>query len=178
MRGYARAIDDCEPVGFAMPIGKQIGVRNMAVPVISGVGRIVGELTNEEIAKNANVMTSADVQNFREALDRRGGGLPAVVKSPFMGLMQMHVDTGGALRCVALMNLRIDEQGPVRILLRGIPPTWKGAVWHEMRREPVWLELEQVCGEMYVTVPSVGAWNAGYLSGTERRAAPPLDFWL
>lgn len=167
LRGYARVIDGCEPVGFTMPSGKQIGVRKMAVPVISGVGRIVGELTNEEIGKNANVMTSADVQKFRDALDRRGGGLPAVVKSPFMGLMQVHVDKNGALRSVALMNLRITEQGPVRILLRGIPQTWKGAVWNEMRQEPVRLELEQTGGETYVTIPSVGAWNAGYLCGVE-----------
>ena len=154
-----------------MPIGKQIGVRKMAIPVISGVGRVVGELTNEEIVNNANVMTSTDVQEFRDALDRRGGGLPAVVKSPFMGLMQVHVDESGALRSVALMNLRITEQGPVRVLLRGVPQTWKGAVWNEMRREPVGLELEQTGGETYATIPSVGAWNAGYLSGAETTPA-------
>ena len=148
-----------------MPNERRIGVRNMAIPVVSGVGRIVGELTNEEVGKNANVMTSVDVQKFRDALDRRGGGLPAVVKSPFMGLMQVHVDNGGALRSVALMNLRITEQGPVRILLRGIPQAWKGAVWNEMRREPVKLDLERIGGETYVTIPSVGAWNAGYLCG-------------
>ena len=90
-----------------------------------------------------------------------------MVKSPFMGLMQVHVDNSGALRSVALMNLRITEQGPVRILLRGIPQTWKGAVWNEMRLEPVRLELEQIGSETYVTVPSVGAWNAGYISGAE-----------
>ena len=66
---------------------------------------------------------------------------------------------------VALLNLRISEQGPVRILLRGVPPTWKGVVWHEMRREPVKLALERTGGETYATIPSVGAWNGGYLSG-------------
>ena len=69
------------------------------------------------------------------------------------------------LRSVALMNLRIAEQGPVRVLLRGVPPTWKGVVWHEMRREPVKLALERSGGETYATIPSVGAWNGGYLSG-------------
>ena len=34
------------------------------------------------------------------------------------------------LRNVALMNLRIVEQGPVRVLLRGVPPTWKGVAWN------------------------------------------------
>ena len=162
LRGYARAVDGCEPVGFTMPIENKIGARNMAIPVISGIGRSVGALGKEEIGKNANTMTSADVQKFRDALDARAGGLPAVVKSPFMGLMQVHVDKNGALRSVALMNLRIAEQGPVRILLRGVPPTWKGVVWHEMRREPVRLEFERAGGETYVTIPSVGPWNGGY----------------
>ena len=84
-----------------------------------------------------------------------------------MGLMQVHVDKNGALRSVALMNLRIVEQGPVRILLRGVPPAWKGVVWHEMRREPVRLEFERAGGETYVTIPSVGPWNGGYATGTD-----------
>jgi hypothetical protein len=109
----------------------------MAIPVISGIGRSVGELTKDEVGKNANLLTSADVQKFRDELDRRVGGLPAVVKSPFMGLMQVHVDKDGALRSVALMNLRIAEQGPVRILLRNVPPSWKCFVWNEMRRASV-----------------------------------------
>ncbi len=168
LRGYARVTDGCEPVGFTMPVEKKIGVRNMAIPVISGIGRSVGELTKDEVGKNANLLTSADVQKFRDGLDRRVGGLPAVVKSPFMGLMQVHVDKDGALRSVALMNLRIGEQGPVRILLRGVPSAWNGAaVWREMRREPVTLNIEQAGGATYVTVPSVGAWNGGYLSGAE-----------
>ena len=71
------------------------------------------------------------------------------------------------LRNVALMNLRIAEQGPVRVLLRGVPPTWKGVVWNEMRREPVMFELERTADGTYVTIPSVSAWNGGYLSGAE-----------
>ena len=112
-----------------------------------------------------NTMTSDEVQKFRDALDVRAGWLPAVVKSPFAGLMQAHVDKNGALRSVALMNLRIADQGPVRILLRGVPPTWKGAVWNEMRRESLKLEIERIGGEAYVAVPSVGAWNGGYMTG-------------
>ena len=163
LRGYARAVDGCESVGFTMPVDKKIGVRNMAIPVISGIGRSVGELTEDEIGKNANTMTSSDVQKFRDALDARAGGLPAVVRSPFMGLMQVHVDRGGALRCVALMSLRIAEQGPVRILLRNVPPSWKGAVWNEMRRPRLRLDILREDGETFVVIPEIGAWNAGFL---------------
>ena len=88
-----------------------------------------------------------------------------MVKSPFMGLMQVHVDKDGALRSVALMNLRIAEQGPVRILLRNVPPSWKCFVWNEMRREPVAIKLERTKNGTYATIPSVGAWNGGYLTG-------------
>ena len=77
--------DDGVSVCFAMPNERRIGVRNMAIPVVSGVGRIVGELTNEEIGKNANVMTSADVQKFRDALDRRGGSGQVAVHGTYAG---------------------------------------------------------------------------------------------
>ena len=165
LRGYAYAIDGCIPVGFTMPMDNKIGVRCMAVPVISGIGRSVGELTEKEIVKNANRMTSEEVQKFRDELDARAGGLPAAVKSPFKGLMQVHVDTKGMLRSVALMNLRITDQEPVRILLRSVPSAWKGVLWNEMRRKPIKIEIERIGSEAYATIPSVGAWNGGYMTG-------------
>ena len=78
---------------------------------------------------------------------------------------QVHVDKAGALRSVALMNLRISDHGPVRVLLRNVPPSWSGVVWNEMRRAPAKLELERTAGGAYVTIPSIGAWNGGYLTG-------------
>ena len=57
LRGYARVIDGCEPVGFAMPGEKRIGVRNMAIPVVSGVGRIVGELHGERTTQTEQLRT-------------------------------------------------------------------------------------------------------------------------
>ena len=109
-------------------------------------------------------MTSSQVQKMRDDLDSRAGGLQAVVKSPFMGLMQIHVDENDNLRCVALVNIRIADQGPVRLHLRKLPPSCKSVVWNEMCREPRSLELENVGGETFVTIPVVGAWNGGYLS--------------
>jgi len=167
LHGYARTVAGCEAVGFVQPGQPAIGIRRAAIPVLAGVGRSVGELTKDENAMNVNSMTSDDVQKLREELDGRAGGLPAVVKSPFSGLMQVHVDASGALRCVALMNLRIADQGPVRILLRKIPAGWKSAVWNEMCRPPVRLALERTKDGAYVTVPRVGAWNGGYLAGEE-----------
>jgi len=167
LHGYARMIEGCTAVGFTLPGNPQIGIRRAAIPVLAGPGRSVGTLTTAEVGQDLNMMTSADVQKLRDELDRRGGGLPAVVCSPFAGLMQIHVDKAGGLRSVALMNLRITEQGPVRIRLRKVPADWKAVDWCEMCRPSVKLTLEREGDEIFVTVPSVGAWNGGYLTKGE-----------
>ena len=165
LRGYAKTTAGCTAVGFAMPQQPKLGIRRIAIPVLAGPGRKVGALTNEEATKTSvNKMTSAQVQKMRDDLDRRAGGLQAVVKSPFMGLMQIHADENDNLRSVALQNIRISDQGPVRLLLRKLPPSCKTMVWNEMCRKPLALELENVGGETFVTIPAVGAWNGGYLS--------------
>jgi hypothetical protein len=64
---------------------------------------------------------SAEVQKLRDALDVRASGTPAVLESPFVGLMMPHVTADGSLRNVALLGLRLDEQGLVRLRLRGVP---------------------------------------------------------
>ena len=165
LHGYARVIEGCQAVGFSVPGVPQIGIRRIALPVLAGPGRCVGELTQAESGMNVNAMTSSDVQELRESLDRRGGALPAIVRSPFSGLMQVHVDSRGDLRCVALANLRITDQGPVRIGLRRIPAAWKRIMWYEMNHAPVDLAVDGAGSERSVTVPMVSAWNGGYLTG-------------
>ena len=162
LRGYARTIDGCLPVGFAMDGEPKIGVRRAAIPVLAGVGRRVGTLTKAEGALNVNMMTSADVQKLRDDLDRRAGGLPAVVESPFLGLMQLHESADGGFRALALVNTRISEQGPVVVKLRRFQTG--AATWHEMRRPPQGLPVERRGSDAFVTIPSVAAWNGGYLS--------------
>lgn len=171
LHGYARAIEGCRPVGFAVPGKPSIGVRRLAIPVLSGIGKSYGELTKDECGKNVNAMTSADVQKLREGLDARAGGLPAVVCSPFAGLMQVHVDAQEKLRTVALLNLRIAAQGPVRIRLRALPEGAEKVVWQALCRTPETLPLERTAEGTFVTVPEVGAWTGGYLTvapGAER----------
>ena len=165
LRGYAKTIDGCTAVGFVMPGDPQIGIRRAAIPVLPGPGRSVGVLTKADCERNVNKMTSSEVQAFRDDLDRRAGGLPALVQSSFMGLLQVHVDSDGGFRCLALLNMRISEQGPVRILLRKVPSEWTHVVWKEMRRSPVRLSLERRGDDSFATIPLVGAWNGGYLYG-------------
>lgn len=164
LRGYARMIADCRPVGFVMPGKPTIGIRRAAIPVLSGVGRSLGNLSADECRLDVNLMTSAEVQQLRDALDQRAGGLPAVVASPFSGLVQVHVSAFGELRTVALLNTRISAQGPVRVRLRGVSTHDASVVWNEMCRKPIRLAVEAEGGAAFVTIPEIAPWNGGYLA--------------
>ena len=166
LRDYARTIADCRPVGFTMPGKVQIGIRRAAIPVLSGVGRSCGELTKAECELNVNLMTSADVQKLRDDLDRRAGGLPAVVRSPFAGLAQIHVDAENRLAAVALVNTRITVQGPVRVELRRLREDVRSVTWRALCRAPQNLPVERIGGGFFVTIPEIDAWNGGYLDAT------------
>lgn len=86
---------------------------------------------------------------------------------PFVGLMVPHVAAAtGALRTVALLNTRIDVQGPLTLRLRGVP-AGATAVWREMRRAPVPLVLSREGALSRVTIPEIGAWNGGYVDLVE-----------
>ena len=163
LRGYARTIANARPIGFSMAGKTQIGIRRAAIPVLSGIGTSCGDLTAAECKLDLNTMTSADVQKLRDELDRRAGGLPAVVRSPFMGLMQIHVDAENRPVALALANLRISAQGPVRIRLRNLPETTDTLTWRAMCREPEKLPVERTAEGIFVNIPEIGAWNAGYL---------------
>ena len=163
LRGYARAIAGCHPVGFALPGKVEIGIRRAAIPVLAGPGRSCGELTEKECALNVNMMTSAEVQKLRDDLDRRAGGLPAVVSSPFQGLMQVHVDAENRPVAVALVNTRISAQGPVRVELRRLPEDVRTVTWQALCRAPERLPIERTGNGVFVIIPEIGAWNGGYL---------------
>lgn len=165
LRAYARAIDGCEAVGFSIPGKPSIGIRRAAIPVLAGPGRSLGVLDPATCAIKLQEQTSARVQKLRDDLDRRAGGLPAVVRSPFVGLLQVHVEPGGRLRTVALMNTRISEQGPVELLLRNVPEDWKSIQWNEMSRPSRTLPLTRTEEGARVVVPSIGPWNGGFLTG-------------
>lgn len=163
LRGYAQTIEGCRPVGFTMPGKAQIGIRRAAIPVLSGIGRNCGELTQAECALDVNTMTSAVVQKLRDDLDRRAGGLPAVVCSPFLGLMQLHESASGDFRALALVNTRVSAQGPVRVKLRGLPECVRSVTWRALCADAEELPVERLQEGAFVSVPEIGAWNAGFI---------------
>lgn len=164
LRGYAKAIAGATPVGFTLPGKPQLGIRRAAIPVLAGVGTSLGELTQADGKLNINMMTSAEVQKLRDDLDHRAGGLPAVVCSPFSGLMQIHVDVENRLAAVALVNTRIASQGPIRMKLQGLPDPVRSITWRALCVEPQELAVERTQDGMFVTIPELAAWSAGYLA--------------
>ncbi len=166
LRGYAETCAETIPTGFASDadVPSLYKYAATAIPVLFGVGRASGELTEEDLALNRCLASSVTIQRARDALDQRAGGTPAVVCSPFVGLMLPRVSAkDGALCSVALLNVRIDVQGPIELRLRGVPKTADKAVWHELRKPPVEIPLRRSFGCAYATIPQIGAWNAGWL---------------
>ncbi len=164
-RSYAKSCEGTDRVGFT---GKS-SHKNLyhfaqsGVPVLFGPGKSIGKLSKREVSFDRCGVTSAEVQKLRDALDGRAGGSPAVLESPFVGMMLPRVAKDGALRNVALLSLRLDEQGPIKLRLRGVPQNATQAVWHEIRRAPVTLPIQRAGDICYVVVPSLGIWNGGYV---------------
>lgn len=168
LQAYATANEGTVPAGFTYDFTEAGRLEYYlfsisGVPVLPGPGKELGALTKEDYELDVRKATSAVVQRKRDELDARAKGTPAVLKSPFVGVLVPRVTPCGELRTVALLNTRIDVQGPVTVALRGVPQAAKTAVWHELRKAPVSLPIERKDGQMTVTVPSVGAWNGGWI---------------
>ena len=166
LRGYARIVRESMAVGFSLPDNVDVADATLihsAVPVLAGVGIDRGVCAKEDALMRPWEKTSREVQELRSRIDARCGGFPAILASPFYGLMLPHVDGHGNLRAVALVNERIDVQQNVRVVLRNLPEGTNSAGWHEMRRPDMRLKILRKDGVSAVEIPEIGAWNAGYL---------------
>ena len=164
--GYVRANEGTLPVGFTAEGMKPARLYRLAlsgIPVLPGVGRNLGALTADDRALDVFTVGSRTVQGKRDELDARCGGAAAVVESPFVGLMLPRVAADGALRTVALVNTRIEAQGPVVLRLRGVPKSVTALTWRELRKPPVELKVTWAGEVARVTIPEIAAWNGGYL---------------
>ena len=165
LKGYVAICNGAFPAGFSsdLPVDKLYPFAHTGVPVLFGIGKSYGGLTESDLKINRCTALSTEVQQLRDDLDARCGGMVAVVESPFVGLMIPHVTDEWQLKTVALLNVRIDSQGPIRLRLRGISADVTKAVWHELRRERVELPIQFDDGCVRVVIPEIGAWNGGYL---------------
>ncbi|MBQ8837732.1 MAG: hypothetical protein IJ005_00265 [Bacteroidales bacterium] len=132
------------------------------VPVQPGEGRSLGCLSYE-FMKTVDVpkQLSEDIQLLRDTLCISS---PAACCSPFVGLLIPRVDADGILKTVGVVNTRIDVQEQVKIRLSSLPEVCRTVYWHELKEKPVRLRLEHDGGQTYAVIPSIAAWNAGYLS--------------
>ena len=170
LRAYAKSCEGALAAGFASQCGMNELYRFAlsGAPVLFGPGREFGKLSKRDVSFNPKTASTAQTQNLRDSLDARAGGTAAVLESPFYGLMIPRTEQDGTLRNTALLALRHDAQGPLRLRLRKTPPGAERAVWREIGRAPVELVLSapDASGARRVEIPSVGAWNGGYIDFT------------
>ena len=68
------------------------------------------------------------------------------------------------LKTLGLINCRIDQQECIRFRLPDMPANIKKAVWYELRKKPIPLPIvRDEDGTAFVEVPSIAAWNAGFV---------------
>lgn len=174
LNGYRAANRGTEPAGFICP-GLHFGDTRklMGLPILPGFGRSWGEISSEhERFSNSLVVwdlaradlmppfektPSAKLQIVRDRLSKN---TPLELLSPFVGLVLPRVSDDGALRSVGLIGTRLDPQ--FDILLR-VDTSADEVVWHELGETPRRLSVVEAGGCRRVTVPSIGAWNMGYL---------------
>ena len=160
LKGYVAANEGTVPAGYSADARTPAQLYRWAlcgIPVLPGVGRELGVLAPKDLALAVCAVGSAAVQSARDAHPA-----PAVLESPFVGLLVPRVTGKGALRTVALLNTRIDAQGPVALRLAGVPAGAQ-AVWRALRRPPLQLDLVRDGDVVRTTIPEIGAWNAGYI---------------
>lgn len=167
LRAYARANEGTQAVGFGTEEDNhrlyEFGV--LGIPVLPGLGTCLGMLSGAELkAVDPFGEPSSAVQELRSKMQLRALA-PVVCQSPYVGLLIPRVSVSdGTLRTIGLLNGRIDEQQDVRIGLPSLPADVRKVVWHELRHKPVRLRVQRTeQGEAYVVVPSIAAWNAGFI---------------
>lgn len=166
LRAYAKAIEGTVPVGYTAQEdnSKLYSFGRTAIPVLPGCGKDLGLLESADLSRvNLAKDVSDKVQDLREDLDARSA-CPVVCCSPFIGLVIPRIDENGILRTIALQNVRIDAQGPVKLRLRNLPEGANKAEWFEMKKEPVILRICEENGSRFVVIPRIDAWNCGFLS--------------
>jgi len=171
LHAFAAVLDRARPIGFLpdedLPQDNAnllaLNLRRTGVPLLAGPGICRGRYSAQEAAVDFERMPSRDVQALRDDFDRRGGGLPARLTTPFNGHMLPYVDTSERLAAVALVNPCIDEQSEVTLALRDLPEGVVRAVWHELRHADREVAVRRTDEGAFVTVPAIAAWNAGYL---------------
>lgn len=173
LNDYCRENVGTLPAGFICPMDAHDIRVLIGLPLLPGIGWNWGEISAEREALpglgavwgdfRSNLIPdfrgtpSAKLQVVR---DRLSGSAPLKVVSPFVGLVFPRVKDDGALKTIGLIGARLDDQQDIVI---EIETGSENVVWRELDAVPVSLEVKVVDGRRRITIPRIGAWNAGYL---------------
>ena len=144
----------------------------IGIPVLTGPGKPYGKILKSDLVVDPSRLSSSDLLALRLKMDMRSGRkLPVLVGTPSIGIVVPRVAPDGTLRSVAMLNARIDRQGPVRLRLRNVPAA-SGFAWHEMRGKSVNLPVSFEGTDCLVEIPGLSAWNWGWLEAGKDRPHP------
>ena len=164
LRSYARLNENTHVVGYRNEgtCEELYDFARTGVPVLPGEGSSLGTLS-EEMMQSVDIpkQLSTEIQSLRDALSADS---PAVCCSPFVGLLIPRVGDDRTLKTLGLVNTRIDVQGPVKIQIKSLPASARHMIWNELKKKPLKLRLERADDGIYVVVPEIAPWSAGFLS--------------
>mgnify|MGYP003312093330 CR=1 FL=1 len=172
LNAYRAANRGSVPAGFRCPIDPSDERPLLGLPILPGPGVSWGELNAEredlrfavwddfrtDLMPDFRQVPSAGLQRVR---DRLSGSAPLKLRSPFVGVVLPRVDASGTLKTVGLIGTRLDPQENV---IMQVDTASETVVWNELGEAPKDLRVKVTDGFRTVTVPSIGAWNAGYLA--------------
>ena len=87
-----------------------------------------------------------------------------VAETPTRSFMQPRVRPDGSLTSVVLVNATIDRTPPARLRLRGVPAGISRATWSAFDEKDVSVPVIRDGKDAVVVIPSIAAWNGGYLT--------------
>ena len=116
-------------------------------------------------ALNALVTASGDriMQMHRLADWASHGKSPVLIETPTRSFVQPRVHTDGTLASIVFVNATIDATVPVKLRLRGVPPSATEAVWSALDAQDVAIQIARDGSDALVELPPVPAWTGGYL---------------
>ncbi len=116
-------------------------------------------------ALNALVTASGDriMQMHRLADWASHGKSPVLIETPTRSFVQPRVRKDGTLASIVFVNATIDVTVPVKLRLRGVPPSATEAVWSALDAQDVAIQIARDGSDALVELPPVPAWTGGYL---------------
>ena len=91
------------------------------------------------------------------------GKSPVLIETPTRSFVQPRVHTDGTLASIVFVNATIDATMPVKLRLRGVPPSATEAVWSALDAQDVAIQIARDGSDALVELPPVPAWTGGYL---------------